>query len=133
MSEEVCINHDNCEIEEITEKTLTKEEKLKLKKKAYKQRQKEKNSKPDESTEISEEQKIAKQNLDKWESICNMVNEYKTKFGKFPSIRNNSREINDDAAKVLARWLWLQTVSYKKGNMNPYHIRRLEDIGFKFN
>jgi hypothetical protein len=125
-------------IDEPVEPKLTEQERKKLKKKAYKQRKKAKKqvneSVKDENLSLEEQavNKLGKENLEKWEAMCNMVKDYRKKLGSFPSMRSNSREVNDEAAKVLARWLWLQKVSYAKGNMHPYHSRRLEEIGFKF-
>lgn len=116
----------------IDEPVLTQQEKKKLKKKAYKQRKKEKVKEEQLSEEVEELQKQGKENLEKWENMCNMIDDYKKKFNRFPNMRGNGREVNDEAAKVLARWLWLQNVSFNKGVMNPYHVRRLEEIGFNF-
>jgi len=146
MSETKCCDEDHCDqklsISEndtdiIEEKvSLTEEEKKKRKRKAYKEQQKLKNNSPinetNESDETKELHKLGKENLDKWESICNMVKDYREKIGRFPNLRSNGREVNDEAAKVLARWLWLQNTSYNKRVMHPYHIRRLEEIGYKF-
>jgi len=128
--------------EEIVEETVvTAQERKKLKKKAYKQRKKEKENLEqirkkklagNFDTDTTELQKQGQENLEKWEQMANMINDYKKKFDCFPNMRSNGREVNDQAAKVLGRWLWLQTVSYNKGVMNPYHIKRLEEIGFKF-
>ena len=74
-----------------------------------------------------------KEKLEKWEYMLSTIDEYKKRFGKFPSMRNNERGMDNQAAKVLGRWLWLQTVCYRKGTMDPYHIKRLEEIGYKFN
>lgn len=112
--------------------TITEEERKRAKRKAYKLRQKTKKNESKLIEEADGLQEQGKENLEKWEQICSMVDDYKKKFDKFPNMRSNGREVNDEAAKVLGRWLWLQTVSYKKGNMHSYHKRRLEEIGWKF-
>lgn len=121
-------------VEDVVEeekKQLTADERKRMKRKAYKQKQKAKRQ-AEKAVSLTPEQIEAQQNLKNWENMCNMIKDYKDRFNKFPNMRNNGREVNDEAAKVLGRWLWLQNAAYKKGTMNPYHVRRLEEIGWKF-
>jgi len=125
------------EVKEKPEITEEERERRRQKKKAYKQRLRAKKQKERESENSLEslernETEEGKANLQRWEQMCDMIKDYKSKIGRFPNMRSNGRDVNDEASKVLGRWLWLQTVSYKKGNMHPYHIRRLEEIGYNF-
>lgn len=117
----------------------------KRKKKAYLQRKKEKKAEPEIEPEpipvpVVETERVipppdsntGRQNLKNWEHMCSVVEEYKNKFNTFPNMRNNGREVDNAAAKVLGRWLWLQTAAYKKGLMHPTHVDRLTKIGFTF-
>lgn len=127
-------------IESEKKEHMTKQERNKMKRLIYKKKKAEKKREELKTRPIKEEfdkeafdlQKIGKANLEKWNGIYKMIVEYKEKFGKFPNMRSNGREVNDQAAKVLGRWLWLQQSCQKNGNMHPYHQRQLEEIGFKF-
>jgi hypothetical protein len=71
-------------------------------------------------------QSKGRENLEKWEYMCNLIKDFKDKYNRIPTLKSN-----DQMEKVLARWLFLQKSCYVRHKMHPYHQRRLKEVGVK--
>ena len=126
---------------------LTKQQRKRLKKKAYEQRKNERNQKHSVTFEKIEEvlpsgpspmtdadvdamntRKTAKENLQKWEDMCNLVGDFIKERKTVPDMRSSH-----DIERILGRWLFVQKTRFKARKMHQYHITRLNEVGVKLN